>query len=307
MNDKIPANISNEKMYIRHRNFFVGLFILLPILGIPAFFIGSLVTSDFFEPSSTLHVRYNTGVGLEKSAAVAILGIKVGLVESVKLNPGGWVDVSMRIKNKYMSMIKKESRALLKQKNLVMGDWSIDLSLGSATSGDVHNGDTLCSGVPIQIDRTLEQVTALVETVGGIVNDLRSGKGTAGKLLHDDSLLTVIYDIAKRVNTIMDQATSTLRGTDAMVSQIADLGSSGTTLVDTVVVLTDRIGLLLCRMDTLITDLHSVTGQMPGMVSDIEKTVYNANVVFRSLESNWIIKRALQKAVKEDTTVRMIK
>jgi len=81
-----------------------------------------------------LYVKYDNAAGLGKSAAVTILGIKVGYVESVVLNNAGHIDVAMKIKKDCMRLVKKDSRARLQQKNVAIGDWEVELTVGAPGS-----------------------------------------------------------------------------------------------------------------------------------------------------------------------------
>ena len=122
---------SSEQFHRKHRNFFVGLFILIPLVLLPAFLLYTLIKMSYLEKTSYLFVKYDNAAGLGKNAAVTVLGIKVGYVESVRLNGAGYIDVTMKVKRDCMRLVKKDGLARLQQKNVAIGDWEIELTGGS--------------------------------------------------------------------------------------------------------------------------------------------------------------------------------
>ena len=112
----------------------MGLFILIPLVVLPVFLIYSLIKMSYLEKTWYLYVKYDNAAGLGKNAAVTILGIKVGYVESVVLSNAGHIDVTMKIRQDCVRLVKKDSRARLQQKNVAIGDWEVEFTGGTPGS-----------------------------------------------------------------------------------------------------------------------------------------------------------------------------
>ncbi len=124
--------------------------------------------------------------------------MNVGRIENVSLNPGGFVDVKLKIKREYMPYVRRDSKARLQQKNVAIGDWEIDITRGSPASPPAQSGDTLESEVQAPLAKTLDQVTKTVETLQKILQNILEGKGTVGRLMKEDTLVTIAQSISQQ-------------------------------------------------------------------------------------------------------------
>ena len=73
-----------------------------------------------------MYVKYDNAAGLGKNAAVTILGIKVGYVELVVLSNAGHIDVTMKLRQDCVRLVKEDSRARLIE-NVAIGDWEVEI------------------------------------------------------------------------------------------------------------------------------------------------------------------------------------
>ena len=108
----------------RNRAFFVGLFIIIPAVAIPFLLFYSLLKADFLQGWCYLHVVYENSYGLTKGNQVTISGMPIGHVSEIELVREGVVGVLLKVRRQYQPLIRKDTRAQLKQKSFVVGDWS---------------------------------------------------------------------------------------------------------------------------------------------------------------------------------------
>ncbi len=144
----------------------------------------------FFWQRYSLKTVFPDAAGLKAGAPVRVAGVEVGAVTQVDF-VGNQVEVVMEIGRERQPLITDRSTAVLGSVSL-LGEGAVDITASTAGTpvpewGYVRTGEPLGSiaGVATQATVGLEQVTALV-------NDLRNGRGTAGKLLTDDTLYNEI-------------------------------------------------------------------------------------------------------------------
>jgi phospholipid/cholesterol/gamma-HCH transport system substrate-binding protein len=135
--------------------------------------------------------------GLKSGAVVRVAGVEVGKVGEVKLT-GSEVEVRLKVNEENKPRITENSRATIGSLSL-LGEPVIDI-LPSTEGRQLQDGDFLPAGrAPGQLADVAEGATQALQQVTGIMQDIRSGKGTVGKLFTDDQ-------IYKEVNGLIESA-----------------------------------------------------------------------------------------------------
>jgi phospholipid/cholesterol/gamma-HCH transport system substrate-binding protein len=133
-----------------------------------------------------LKTRFENIAGLKPGAPVRVAGVEVGSVTAAAFD-GDRVDVAMKVNEKYKHLITSESVAVLGSVSL-LGEAAVDISAASHGTpvpewGYVKSGRAVGSlaDVTTQATEGIEQLTA-------VLADVRSGRGTIGQLITNDSL-----------------------------------------------------------------------------------------------------------------------
>jgi phospholipid/cholesterol/gamma-HCH transport system substrate-binding protein len=156
----------------------------------------------FFWERYRLKTRFPDVRGLKEGAVVRVAGVEKGKVTAVEF-VGAEVDVLLELNKEMQPRITTESRASLGSLSL-LGEPVIDVSpsvqgqplpedayIPASTSGG-HLSDVAASA-----NRGLEQVTLLLE-------DVRKGKGTIGKLIVDDAVYSELQGFLDAANGVVD-------------------------------------------------------------------------------------------------------
>jgi phospholipid/cholesterol/gamma-HCH transport system substrate-binding protein len=147
----------------------------------------------------TVTTYFENSAGLKTGAAVQLEGVTIGTVKSVtidnsperKLTP---VKVIMKLNDKFISSLKKDSKASLSTVG-VLGDTVVDINSQFAAGPSLQDGDELkTTETPSLTDvvkasqGTIESLNVILAKMNVIVDNLQSGKGSIGQLINNPDL-----------------------------------------------------------------------------------------------------------------------
>ncbi len=147
-----------------------------------------------------LKTRFPDVKGLKSGAVVRVAGVEVGKVDDVQLS-GSEVEVLLKVNEEHRSRITTESRASIGSLSL-LGEPVIDIS-PSAAGTPLKDGDLVPAGrAQGQLTDVAESATLSLEQVGEILRDIRSGRGTLGKLFTDDQMYREVNGLIASANVV---------------------------------------------------------------------------------------------------------
>jgi ABC-type transporter Mla subunit MlaD len=284
---------TKEAFHRKHRNLFVGLFILIPLIVLPIFVLYSFFKSDVFEKSDYLYVKYGNAGGLARNSTVAISGVKVGYIEAVGLNDGGFIDVKMKIKHRYLRLVKKDSKARLQQKNVAIGDWEIELTEGGKDVRAAESGDTLESVVLAPLAKTLDEVTKTVETLHQLMQNILDGKGSVGKIFKEDTLVNLAKSIERNANSLIMRAHMTLARVDTILIKVAQIGDKGKQVADSIVVISGKVTKLITDVNLLVNSVNTTSQDLPGVMNRVQGDISEVELMLKALQNNFLFKSGI--------------
>jgi phospholipid/cholesterol/gamma-HCH transport system substrate-binding protein len=149
--------------------------------------------------------------GLKEGAVVRLAGVEVGKVTDVSFGAKG-IDVMMEINDDVQSRVMTDSTAAIGSLSL-LGEPIIDITPGRtgtpiADGGFINPGrsPSAISDVAVSANRSLEEATKLLQSV-------REGRGTVGKLFTDEQLyreINAFVGAAENVATQLNSGRGTL-------------------------------------------------------------------------------------------------
>jgi phospholipid/cholesterol/gamma-HCH transport system substrate-binding protein len=156
----------------------------LALAGFLIFMVGG--QAGFFWQQYRLNTRFADVQGLKSGAVVRVAGVEVGTVDYVRLD-GTEVEVGLRISYGVQDQITTESVATIGALSL-LGEPIIEI-LPSATGRPLQEGETVRSRrAPGQLSDVAEGAARGLEEATRLLQDVRAGKGTVGRLFSDDAL-----------------------------------------------------------------------------------------------------------------------
>lgn len=178
----------------------VGILALVTIVILIVFILGVSGGIPIFQRNATYHTRFAAAEGLKKGDEVRLAGKLVGKVDSVEFGgvPASKDDkpiiVNMVVDAKQTDQrIRRDSQAVLAQQGF-LGDRVIDITPGTSAAEPILDGGEIPSADNAGLAAVFQGASDILvqfNTVGKqlqeLMDNVNQGKGTIGKLLHDDA------------------------------------------------------------------------------------------------------------------------
>jgi phospholipid/cholesterol/gamma-HCH transport system substrate-binding protein len=154
----------------------------------------------FFWQRYSLKTRFPNVAGLKPGSPVRLAGVEVGSVQETALT-GDQVDVTFQVNRAYRERITTSSIATLGSISL-LGESAVDITSASTGTpipewGYVRPGPPLAALADItnSAGKGIDELTALLQ-------DVRGGKGTVGKLMTDEQLYVELNRFVATANDL---------------------------------------------------------------------------------------------------------
>jgi phospholipid/cholesterol/gamma-HCH transport system substrate-binding protein len=166
---------------------FVAIGVALFLAGI--YYIGE--TKKLFSTTFRISAMFKDVNGLQVGNNVRFAGINVGTIEAIEIITDSTVKVDMILDVKTQKFIKKDAKAIIGSDGL-MGNKIMNVSPGTTAFAMVENNDMIGTTIPISLDdmllklkNTTDNAALITDDLAAIMGNIRSGKGTIGKLFMD--------------------------------------------------------------------------------------------------------------------------
>lgn len=229
---------------------------------------------DVFSRTRTYYVNYTEVSGIAQASPVMILGVKVGSVTEIKLDPtkAEGVELTLEVSRDYDLPV--DSKAKLFSDGL-MGGKAVAIEYGAA-SEFLKSGDHITAaydkglmdiagaeleGLTVKIGETLEKLTATLDGVNGILDDNRSN--------------------IKGVMTNLDSVTGTM--SDVLTGKKQDLAA----VVDNLTAFADALGRNSAKIDSVMMNVNTITDQFAttNVAESLQQTIGKLNQTLDKLNS----------------------
>jgi phospholipid/cholesterol/gamma-HCH transport system substrate-binding protein len=251
----------------------IGLMTIFALAVATAFIFLLTGSNGFFWQRYSIKTVFPEVTGLKEGAPVRVAGVEVGSVTGVEF-AGDRVEVLMEVRKENRPRITTSSIATLGSVSL-LGEAAVDITASSGGT-PVPDWGYVPSKRAAGLASVTDSATASLEEATALMQDLRTGKGTLGRLFTDEELyreLTGLVSSAEAVATNINQGRGTLGRLMNDPAAARSLESS----LDNLQVVTARIrageGSLgkLLNDDSLATSLKSATGNLDSFTGRINR------------------------------------
>lgn len=184
----------------------LGIFvtIAIAIFALGIYYIGE--TKKLFTDTFRVTAMFKDVNGLQVGNNVRFVGINVGSVEKIQIVSDSTVKVDMVVEENVRKFIKKDSKGIIGTDGM-MGSKIMVILPGSSDSKSIEDNDLISSATPISFDdviatlkETGDNAALITGDLADIFSNIRSGDGTAGKLIYDEKFAEKLDDIVVNVN-----------------------------------------------------------------------------------------------------------
>ena len=180
-------------------------------LVIAAFLIFMISGSGgFFWQRYSLKTVFPDIAGLKEGAPVRVAGVEVGSVKKIDFT-GDKVEVTLQVSRDQRQRITDRSRASLGSVSL-LGEAAVDITADSHGMPIPEWGYVPSSVATGSLSSVAQQATVSLEQTTELLQDIRQGKGTIGKLMTDPTLFNEMNQLVDAANSVTRNLNSS-RGT----------------------------------------------------------------------------------------------
>jgi phospholipid/cholesterol/gamma-HCH transport system substrate-binding protein len=284
---------------------------LIVLAGILAFVIAlfTLANRQFLLADTyRIQAEFNDVGGLAPGAPVQYQGIGVGRVEEVRLPsaPGAPITVRIAVRERARHLVRQDSRAVIQTDGLV-GAMMVSITGGTQAQPVVAEGGTITGVDPFSFaavtDRMFESVArfdSVTVQLTGIMGDIRTGEGTLGRFLYDESLYNETVLTAQETRVALQGLT---RGANDLVAIATDASTGINSIIQKVNEGEGTIARVL-NEDAIYTAMLDASQTFSAAAGDIETITdraenaanWGALAMFRlaenmeALKENWLFK-----------------
>ncbi len=251
----------------------IGLMSIFALFVATAFIFLLTGSNGFFWQRYSIKAVFPDVAGLKEGAPVRVAGVEVGTVEAVEF-VGDRVEVRMEVLKENRPRITTTSIATLGSVSL-LGEAAVDITASSGGTS-IPDWGYVPSKRSTGFASMTDTATASLEEATALIQDLRAGKGTLGRLFTDEQLyreLTTLVTSAEAVANNMNRG----RGTIGRLMNDPAAARSLEGSLDNLQAMTARIrageGSLgkLLNDDSLATSLKSATGNLDSFTGRINR------------------------------------
>jgi phospholipid/cholesterol/gamma-HCH transport system substrate-binding protein len=156
----------------------------------------------------TVRTVFDDIAGLKAGAPVRVAGLEVGSVEALRFIPGSdRVEVVMTVSREMQSRITSSSVASLGSISL-LGEAAVDITSSTSGTPIAENGEVPSGRAAGSLTDVAAQASTGIEELTGLLQDVRSGRGTVGKLFTEDTIALEVEALLRSLDGVATQISS---------------------------------------------------------------------------------------------------
>jgi phospholipid/cholesterol/gamma-HCH transport system substrate-binding protein len=228
----------------------------------------------FFWQRYTLKAQFPNAGGLKTGAPVRLSGVEVGSVTAIDFS-GDKVDVTFELSKDQRARVTDQSVAIIGSVSL-LGESALDIKAATGGTPVPDWGYVKTARTPGQLADVSEQANLGLIQATELLREIRSGKGSLGKLVTDDTLYretTQLIDTAKAVAENLRAGRGTLGRLNNDPAAYEALKTSLENLRGITARINSGEGSLgrLLKDDALANSLNSATKNVDGITARLNR------------------------------------
>ena len=291
----------------RQKRLIILLFIIVPIV-VFGLLIGVWANKrGMFKKMVFLKTTIKSAQGVDPSSRVTFSGIEIGKVEKIKLLGPDAIEVVFKIQKEFNPLVQ-DGDALKAVDQLDAENLMAKLSpVVDAAERIVLKIDKITASIPEQ------KINSSITDVAGILNDVKTGKATVGKLVSTDKgeLAEKVNELIQKINHIAKKAEEATARLPETMNNVADLTKSATSVTKdlerekTIQAVLKNLNRVLEDIDKMAPAIHKsvenagnilgdsslVTKRVPALMDDVEQTLNDTMLMIQGLKTGWPVNK----------------
>ncbi len=183
----------------------IGLFISIGLILLTI--ITFSINDFFFKPGYNIYAVLGFANGVKKSAPVRLAGIEVGEVKeaSVFKDKNDKTMVKLKLWLTSDAKVEKDSQMIINTLGLI-GEKYVEIVPGTPGTAFMSNGDTIIGYDSVSVEQITKKgydiaikLEKAIDSMDDILKQVKSGDGTVGRLIYDDTLYNDVEAIIKDI------------------------------------------------------------------------------------------------------------
>lgn len=289
----------------------VGAFVLFAVAIVAIFVFYVTGEGALFARQMELKTYLPYVSGLESGAPVRLAGVEIGTVKSVRLSefrddPSRHTEITFRVNRSYQNDIRTDSTAYTTTEGL-LGESVLELTRG-VTGAPIPPGATVPGVVRPGIKEIVQNVGIITDDIRIVTADIRSGKGTFGKLIEDPALYNRARQAVEEFQSltqrtadgegtlgklmVSEELYNQMKGTATTLDEVVrDLrggqGTLGKLIYDPAVY--DKASSVVDRADRIVARVEAGEGTLGKLITedklhqDVKQTFANVREITRKI------------------------
>lgn len=164
----------------------IGIMAVVALLIAAALILALGGEGGFFWQRYNLRVKFSNAGGVQRGSPVRVAGVTVGAVKDMQF-AGSEVDMLLEVREDMQQRIRTTSRATIGAVSL-LGEGAVDISAMTTGQPIPEGGYVPSDPPPPQLADVTAQANKGIAEITLLMQDIRAGKGTVGKLMTDEQL-----------------------------------------------------------------------------------------------------------------------
>jgi len=149
--------------------------------------------SGFFWQRYNLKVKFPNAGGVQEGSSVRVAGVAVGSVSAIRF-VGSEVEMDLELREEMRDKVRTTSRATIGSVSL-LGEGAVDISASTAGQPIPEWGYVPADAPAAQLADVTAQASRGITQITALLEDIRAGKGTVGKLMTDEQLYADLQQV----------------------------------------------------------------------------------------------------------------
>ncbi|MDQ1362958.1 MAG: phospholipid/cholesterol/gamma-HCH transport system substrate-binding protein [Pseudomonadota bacterium] len=286
-------NDTNKKPHYIHRTSYsfqeklVGTFVLGAAILLLLLLVSLLRQQNMFEDHFEVYGVLKTAEGLAKETAIKVSGVEVGYVSGFEITPNNDIKVSLRIFERYHSLLRADSEIVTGGMGATLfGKSNIEITAGSPDKPLIEKGAFLKVQQSNSVEDVVTEAKLALDKINTIIDDVY----VIIDNVHPESISNTLLSLQQASKNI-EQLTTQINSAQGPLNTIIhdeklkkNLQTAGANLQDA----TQSLGSLAGKVDYDVN-------QVPLIMQKIQAALDETSVTIQAAQRIWPISSAIEK------------